>query len=283
MEIDGKKIASRIEAQLKQEVTKMRLPPALTVISVGRNPASLAYIRQKEKKSREIGIRFHWIRLPASVSLGKLLKLVARESRDPQVSGVIVQLPLPRHLDAAVVLDHLDPAKDVDGLHAANLGQLFYGRFRFLPATVAGIWEIIRALKLKLAGRRVALVGFTPLVNMPLALLLGQAKATVIVLQEKERFLNRELKRADLVISAVGKSGLIRGEAIKKGAVVIDVGISRVGGKLLGDVEFAKAKQRASFITPVPGGVGPLTVVCLLRNVVLAAKNRGLTSQRLQV
>jgi methylenetetrahydrofolate dehydrogenase (NADP+)/methenyltetrahydrofolate cyclohydrolase len=278
LSIDGKAVAARVRAEVAQAAAELRargVAPALAVVLVGDDPASAVYVRNKTRAGREAGVDVRDHKLPATTSQAELEALIDSLNRDPAIDGILVQLPLPAPLDADAITRALDPAKDVDGLHPTNLGYLAQGRPRFVPCTPSGCMRLLREVDAELAGARAVVIGRSMLVGRPIALLLTNASATVTVCHSKTRDLAEEVRRADIVVAAIGRPALVRGAWIKPGAVVLDVGINRTAdGKLVGDVEFAAAAQRARAITPVPGGVGPMTIACLLENTVLAARWR---------
>jgi methylenetetrahydrofolate dehydrogenase (NADP+) / methenyltetrahydrofolate cyclohydrolase len=277
--LDGKALAARIKGQLASEVTALRsrgVEPGLAVVLVGDDPASQIYVRNKTASCAQAGIRTFDHRLPTSTAQAELLALVKTLNADPAVDGILIQLPLPAGLDARPIMEAIDPRKDVDGIHPDNLGHLLMGEPRFVACTPFGIMKLIEESGLALAGTNAVVVGRSNMVGKPMAALLTNANATVTLCHSKTRDLGTVVARADLVVAAVGRPEMVRGEWIKSGAVVIDVGINRRDdGKLLGDVEFAAAVARASAITPVPGGVGPMTIAMLLANTVTSAARRG--------
>jgi len=278
--LDGKALAARIKTELASEVGELRaqgVEPGLAVVLVGEDPASQIYVRNKTASCAQAGIRTFDHRLPSTIPQAELLALVAKLNADPAVDGILVQLPLPRGLDAREILPTVDPRKDVDGIHPDNLGRLVMGEPRFVACTPFGIMKLIGEsdLGVSLAGVNAVVIGRSSMVGKPMAALLTNADATATVCHSKTRDLADVVSRADLVVAAVGRPEMVRGAWIKPGAVVIDGGISRRDdGKLLGDVEFAPAAARASAITPVPGGVGPMTIAMLLVNTVTAASRR---------
>ena len=276
--LDGKALARRIRGELAVETARLRaagVEPGLAVVLVGDDPASQIYVRSKTAACAEAGIRTFDHRLPVATAEAELLSLVASLNADPAVHGILVQLPLPRGLDARRILFTVDPRKDVDGIHPENLGRLLMGEPRFVACTPLGVMKLVEEAGLSLAGANAVVVGRSNMVGKPMAALLIGADATVTVCHSKTRDLPEVVGRADLVVAAVGRPEMVRGEWIKPGAVVIDVGINRRGdGKLLGDVEFAGASARAAAITPVPGGVGPMTIAMLLANTVTAARSQ---------
>jgi methylenetetrahydrofolate dehydrogenase (NADP+) / methenyltetrahydrofolate cyclohydrolase len=276
--LDGKALAARIRGEVKLETGRLAgeaIAPGLAVVLVGEDPASQIYVRNKTTACAQAGIKTFDHRLPAATSTEKLLELVASLNADARVDGILIQLPLPPGIDARRVLFAVDPRKDVDGIHPENVGRLLMGEPRFVACTPFGVMKLIEEARLPLPGTQAVVVGRSNMVGKPMAALLLNADATVTVCHSKTRDLAAAVGRADLLVAAVGRPEMIRGDWIKPGAVVIDVGINRTPeGKLLGDVEFAAAAARAAAITPVPGGVGPMTIAMLLANTVTAAKLR---------
>jgi len=276
--IDGKALAARVRAGLASDVRRLSsagVVPGLAVVLVGDDPASHIYVRNKTKACAEVGIRTFDHRLPASTSEAELLALVAALNANAEVDGILVQLPLPRAIDAQRVLLSVNPRKDVDGFHPDNLGRLLLGAPRFVSCTPFGVMKLIEEAGLALSGVEAVVVGRSAQVGKPMAALLVAADATVTVCHSRTRDLASAIRRADLVVAAAGRAGLVRGEWIKPGATVIDVGTNRLdSGRLVGDVEFEAAAARAAAISPVPGGVGPMTIAMLLSNTVLAARMR---------
>ena len=276
--IDGKAVAARLRAEVLEAATALRargVVPTLAVVLVGDDPASAVYVRNKTTAAREANVEVRDHKLPATTTQAELAALVDTLNRDPGVDGILVQLPLPPPLDADAVIGALDPAKDVDGLHPTSLGSLAQGRPALAPCTPSGCMRLLREVNAELAGARAVVIGRSVLVGKPMALLLANANATVTMCHSRTRDLPDEVRRADIVVAAVGRVEMVRGDWIKPGAIVLDVGINRTaGGKLVGDVEYAAAAERARAITPVPGGVGPMTIACLLENTVTAAQRR---------
>ena len=274
--IDGKVVAAAVRAEVRERVMRLAargVVPGLAAILVGDDPASRVYVGNKEKACADVGIRSFGHRLPAAMPEGELVALVRRLGRDPEVHGILVQLPLPPPLRAAAVIEALTPEKDVDGLHPVSQGRLLAGQPGLRPCTPLGVLRLIDTTGIALVGARTVVVGRSVLVGKPVALLLLERHATVTLCHSRTADLAREVARAEVVVAATGHAGLVRGEWIRPGAVVIDVGINRrAEGKLCGDVEFEPARERAGFITPVPGGVGPMTVAMLLANTVTAAE-----------
>jgi methylenetetrahydrofolate dehydrogenase (NADP+)/methenyltetrahydrofolate cyclohydrolase len=299
--LDGKAVAAAIRDEVKVKVAaeqqRTGLSPKLVAILVGEDPASRVYVRNKIAACAEAGIRSEEIRIPATASQEEILGAVRRLNDDPDVDGILVQLPLPKAIDRVKVLLSIDPAKDVDGLHVINAGRLALRLEGLVPCTPAGVIELLERSGLPIAGQRAVIVGRSEIVGRPLATLLMHRDATVTVCHSKTRDLPGIARQADLLIAAIGHPAFVRGEHIRAGAVVIDVGINRVtdlelvkdvygpdsprvaqvkerGFTLMGDVHWREAVERASWITPVPGGIGPLTIACLLRNTVRAARLR---------
>ena len=274
--VDGKGLAKSLKQQIKVEAAEFAArygrPPQLTVVLVGEDPASQSYIRAKERACRRAGITSALVSLPAETSSEELLKRVAQLNGDDSVDGLLVQLPLPDHIEPEPVVAAISPLKDVDCFHPENLGLLLRGLPRFAPCTPAGIMQILDSLDVDFAGKDAVVVGRSLIVGRPLAMLLIERDLTVTVCHSKTTDLPGKVSGADLVVAAVGVPGLVKGEWLKAGATVIDVGTNYKGDCLVGDVDFASAVERAGIITPVPGGVGPLTVTQLLRNVITAAK-----------
>jgi len=275
--IDGKAVAKEVQQQIKQEVEGLErrwsLAPGLAVVLVGDDPASHIYVRNKEKACKEVGIKSFEHFLPSTVSERDLLALVHQLNKDKNVHGILVQLPLPPHIRAEKILEAISPQKDIDGFHPVSQGMLVLGGDGFKPCTPMGIMRLLEAVHCDPKGKNAVVVGRSNIVGKPVALMLLEKHATVTICHSRTASLRDEVSRADILIVAIGKAGLVRGDWIKPGAVVIDVGVNRLpNGKLGGDVEFETAKDRASAITPVPGGVGPMTICMLLFNTLKAAK-----------
>lgn len=275
--IDGKLVAARLRDEIRVEVkrfkTKPGLTPKLTVVLVGDDPASQIYVRNKERGCQDVGMVSEVQRLPASIKQGELIEIVRQLNADRSVHGILVQLPLPAGLDERVVLDEIDPRKDVDGLHPLNMGKLLKGdESGFIACTPQGIIELILSTGTEIQGKEAVVVGRSNIVGKPVSILLMQRNATVTVCHSRTRDLAEVTRRADILVAAVGSPQIIHGTMIKPGALIIDVGTNRVGEKLVGDVDFQSAQERAEFITPVPGGVGPMTIALLLRNTLKAAR-----------
>lgn len=272
--IDGKAIAAAWREELTGVAASLRergVVPGLAVVLVGDDPASQVYVRSKERAAAKVGVDTFDHRLESSTN-DELLALIDRLNADPKVHGILVQLPLPDGLDAELILDRIDPAKDVDGFHPENLGRLAQGRPRFASATPSGCMKLLESAGAELSGARACVIGRSVMVGKPMAMLLTNANATVTLCHSRTADIAAEVARADVVVAALGRKHFVRGEWIKEGAVVIDVGINRGDdGKLYGDVEFEAARERARAITPVPGGVGPMTIAGLLANTLKAA------------
>ena len=273
--IDGKAIAAALRAEIAARVAGLGFRPGLAVILVGEDPASAVYVRTKDRAAAAAGLDARSIRLPATASQAALLAEIAALNADPAIDGILVQLPLPKHIDAARVVAAIDPAKDVDGFHPLNVGALAAGQPGLVPCTPLGVMRLLAAVGCPVSGARAVVLGRSAIVGRPMAALLLAADATVTVAHSRTRDLPGECRRAEILIAAVGRPGLVRGGWIAPGATVIDVGINRgADGKLTGDVAFAEAAEIAGAITPVPGGVGPMTIACLLENTVTAALRR---------
>lgn len=284
--IDGKEIARQIRAELADEVGRLRskgIIPGLGVILVGQDPASTSYVTAKEQACHDIGLFSDDNRLPADTSQADLLALIARMNRDPRINGILVQLPLPKHLDEGEVLLAIDPDKDVDGFHPINVGRMVVGEKAFLPCTPHGVVQMLVRSGVAIEGAQVVIVGRSNIVGKPLANMLmakgKAANATVTVCHTRTRDIAYHTRQADIVIAAAGRPNTVTAEMIREGAVVIDVGVNRVedrtkksGFRLVGDVDYEACRQKAAAITPVPGGVGPMTITMLLYNTVESAR-----------
>jgi len=276
--LDGKKLSAEVRAEVRMRVETLvagGIKPGLAVVLVGDDPASATYVRNKTKACQEVGIRVEDHRHPASITTAELVALVRDLNRNPEVDGILVQLPLPKHVEVAPVLAAMDPYKDVDGFHVESVGRLHLGEPVFVPCTPAGILRLLAMAETDLEGAEAVVVGRSNIVGKPVAALLTKANATVTLCHSRTRDLPAVVGRADVVVAAIGRARFVRGEWIKPGATVIDVGMNRdEAGKLCGDVEFAVAAERAAAITPVPGGVGPMTIAMLLWNTARAARLR---------
>ncbi|HKZ16254.1 MAG TPA: bifunctional methylenetetrahydrofolate dehydrogenase/methenyltetrahydrofolate cyclohydrolase FolD [Geobacteraceae bacterium] len=274
--IDGKSIAGKIRGEIAVEVNRLEsqgIIPGLAVILVGDNPASKVYVSMKEKACRDVGIHSDEYKLPAETGENELIALIDSLNRKKSIHGILVQLPLPKHINESKIVEAISPEKDVDGFHPYNVGRLITGKPIFQPCTPYGIMVMLKKSGIDLTGKEVVVVGRSNIVGKPVAFMCLQQNATVTLCHSQTRNLPDKVRMADVLIAAVGKPEMIKGEWIKEGAVVVDVGVNRVGDKkLVGDVEFSIAAQRASYITPVPGGVGPMTITMLLYNTLQSAK-----------
>jgi methylenetetrahydrofolate dehydrogenase (NADP+)/methenyltetrahydrofolate cyclohydrolase len=266
--LNGKKLSEIILANLKKEIKGSKLSLALTVVQVGENPVSQIFINQKKKACQKAGIDFKLFKFPSRIKTLKLKKEIEKIVKNPTNSGIIIQLPLPKNINTQEILDFIPQEKDVDVLSEKSLGKFYQGTLPILPPTVKGISYLLDSYKITVKGKNIVIVGAGRLVGNPLALWLLQQKATVSVLNEFTRDAPFFTKKADILISGVGKPDLIKGDVVKRGVIVIDAGTSMKNGVLVGDVDFKSVSKKASYITPVPGGVGPMTVACLLENLV---------------
>lgn len=273
--MDGKAFAEKVKAQIREKVSKLRRQPGLAVILVGDNPASQVYVRNKERDCAQCGIMCYDYHLPQDASQEDVLDLVEKMNNYGAVDGILVQLPLPEQIDERVVLEAIAPDKDVDAFHPENVGRIMQGQAYYKPCTPAGVMEILHEYGIDPAGKHCVVVGRSNIVGKPMAMLLLHENATVTICHSKTPDLKAQCLQADILVSAVGKTGLITADMVKPGAVVIDVAMNRnEAGKLCGDVDFAAVSQVASYITPVPGGVGPMTRAMLMENTYKAAKCR---------
>lgn len=274
--LDGKSMAASVREQIAGEVATvgptLGRPPGIAVVLVGDDPASAVYVRNKENDAKKVGMHSEVIRMPASATQSDVENQVELLNGRADIDAFLVQLPLPDGIDAGAITSAIDPRKDADGLHPANLGLLVAGISAPRPCTPSGVMYMLDSAGVSLSGKHAVVIGRSTIVGKPMALMLLERHATVSICHSRTKDLAREIRRADVIVSAVGRPGLIEGDWVAPGAVVVDVGINRVDGKLVGDVDFEKAFQRASFITPVPGGVGPMTRALLLRNALDAAK-----------
>ena len=274
--IDGKSIAKELRESLAPRVAALKeqgITPGLTVIVVGDDPASAIYVRNKERACVKLGMNSQVLRFPAETTQEEILNTVRLLNQDDSVHGILVQLPLPRHIDEQAVLRAIDPDKDVDGFHAMNAGRLMNGEPGFVACTPKGVMRLLEVSGVELDGKNAVVVGRSNIVGKPMALLLLQKNCTVTIAHSHTKDLTAATRSADILVVAVGRAGFITGDMIKPGAAVMDVGINRVDGKVVGDVDFESAKEVASCITPVPGGVGAMTIAMLMENTVEAAEN----------
>lgn len=277
--IDGKAISKQIREEIAAETTEFAkdngFAPGLAVIIVGEDPASQVYVRNKKKACDEVGFYSESYELPESTTQEELEALVERLNNDENIHGILVQLPLPKHLDETRVLLKISPDKDVDAFHPYNVGKIMIGDYSFLPCTPAGVMALIKRSGIDVCGKKCVVVGRSNIVGKPMAMLLLHAHGTVTVCHSRTKDLAAVCKEADILVAAIGKADFIGADMIKEGAVVIDVGMNRrADGKLTGDINFAEAEPLASYITPVPGGVGPMTITMLMQNTLTAAKNK---------
>lgn len=272
--INGKEISASIRAEIKAETEKMSVRPGLAVILVGSDPASQVYVRNKNKACEEVGFYSEMYTLPEETSMEELLGLIDQLNHSPQIHGILVQLPLPKHLDEEKVILAISPEKDVDAFHPVNVGKIMIGNHSFLPCTPAGVMELLFRSGIEVSGKECVVIGRSNIVGKPQAMLLLHANGTVTVCHSRTKDLAKICARADILVSAIGKAKFVTPDMVKEGAVVIDVGINRdENGKLCGDVDFENVAPKTSFITPVPGGVGPMTITMLMKNTLTAAKN----------
>lgn len=276
--IDGKAVSARVKEQVKAEADKLKekgITVGLAVVIVGDDPASRVYVNNKKKACAQVGFESYEYALPAETSQAELLKLVEKLNADKKVNGILVQLPLPDHIDENAVINAVSPIKDVDAFHPENVGHIMIGDYTFLPCTPAGVMELIASTGTEVCGKSCVVIGRSNIVGKPMAMLLLHKNGTVTMTHSKTRDLKAICAEADILVSAVGKAGFVTADMVKEGAVVIDVGMNRSSdGKLCGDVDFEACREKAGFITPVPGGVGPMTIAMLMRNTLTAAKKQ---------
>lgn len=277
--IDGKAVSAACRATIGAEVAALTAAgnrPGLAVVIVGEDPASKTYVKNKKKACEELGIYSEEFALPAETTEEKLLELVAQLNARPEISGILVQLPLPRHIDEKRILYSIDPTKDVDAFHPQNVGRIMIGDFRFLPCTPAGVMELIASTGIEIAGKHCVVIGRSNIVGKPMSMLMLHKSATVTICHSRTSDLPAVARSADILIVAIGKAKFVTADMVRPGAIVIDVGMNRdENGKLCGDVDFATVEPVAGYITPVPGGVGPMTITMLMQNTVTAARLRG--------
>lgn len=274
--IDGKAVSLQVKQQVKQECDKLKtkgVTPGLAVIIVGDDPASQVYVRNKEKACEECGFYSVKYALDADTTQSELNALIDRLNKDEKINGILCQLPLPKHLDDKEVINRIDPIKDVDAFHPVNVGAIMIGDYNFLPCTPAGVMELIHSTGVDVTGKKAVVIGRSNIVGKPMAMLLLHENATVEITHSKTLDLKSITKEADILVAAIGRAKFVTADMVKNGAIVIDVGMNRdENGKLCGDVDFENVKDKCSFITPVPGGVGPMTISMLMRNTLTAAK-----------
>lgn len=273
MILNGRELSEKIQESVKEEIAESGLAPCLATVIVGEDPASQMYVRMKHRACENVGIKSAGVELPAESTTEEILKAVSELNADPSVHGILVQLPLPSHADTERVIESVSPEKDVDGFHPYNLGRLFSGRPDFVPCTPGGIMTILSEYGINPEGKRAVVIGRSVDVGRPMAALLINANATVTVCHSRTENLEDEIRNAEIVVSAIGRAKFIREDMIRDGAVVIDVGINQDdNGKLCGDVDFENVEKKTSAITPVPGGVGPMTIATLMQNTLKSAK-----------
>lgn len=274
IKMDGKALAEKMRAEIREEIAALPRKVTLAVILVGENPASQVYVRNKEKDCVECGITSQGYRLPAETTEQQLLDLIDVLNQNDAVDGILVQLPLPKHISEEKIIHAISPEKDVDAFHPFNVGKIVTGEKGFLPCTPAGVMELLHEYKIDVAGKNCVVVGRSNIVGKPMALLLLRENGTVTICHSKTADLAAETRKADILVSAVGKVGMITGDMVKEGAVVVDVAMNHnAEGKLCGDCLYDEVAEKASYITPVPGGVGPMTRLILMKNTLAAAKN----------
>lgn len=271
--IDGKAVSAKIKEQVRDEIARDNIKAGLAVVIVGSDPASRVYVNNKKKACEFCGIKSFEYALPEETTMEQLLELIDTLNADKNVNGILVQLPLPKQLDEKAVIERISPKKDVDAFHETNVGKIMIGNYSFLPCTPAGCMELIHSTGVSVAGKECVVIGRSNIVGKPMAMLLLHENGTVTVCHSKTKNLAEVCRRADILVAAVGKPNFVTADMVKEGAVVIDVGINRLeNGKLCGDVKFDEVSEKASFITPVPGGVGPMTIATLMKNTLTAAK-----------
>lgn len=274
--ISGKEISAKLKNSLKEQVTQLSnngIKPTLAVIIVGEAPASKVYVRNKKKACEDVGIKSLEFAMPEQTTEPELLSLIDELNSQRDINGILVQLPLPSHLNEKNVIEHINPLKDVDAFHAINVGKIMTGNFEFLPCTPAGIIHLLDASNIEISGKHCVIIGRSNIVGKPLAMLMLYRDATVTICHSKTQSLKEHCRTADILVAAVGRANFVTADMVKPGAVVVDVGINRCAdGKLCGDVDFENVKNIASYITPVPGGVGPMTVAVLMQNTAIAAR-----------
>lgn len=271
--IDGKAISAAVKEQVRAEIERDKIKAGLAVVIVGDDPASRVYVNNKKKACELCGIQSFEYALPAETEQNQLLELIDTLNADKNVNGILVQLPLPDHFDEKAVIERISPLKDVDAFHESNVGKIMIGNYAFLPCTPAGCMELIHSTGVDVAGKECVVIGRSNIVGKPMAMLLLHENGTVTVCHSKTRNLAEVCRRADILVAAVGRPNFVTADMVKDGAVVIDVGINRLeNGKLCGDVKFDEVSEKAAYITPVPGGVGPMTIAMLMKNTLTAAR-----------
>lgn len=277
--IDGKAVSAKVKEQVRLEtealIAKHGITPGLAVVIVGNDPASRVYVNNKKKACEAVGFKSFEYALPEDTTQAELLELVQTLNENPEVNGILVQLPVPKQIDDKAIINAISPAKDVDAFHPENVGQIMIGEYKFLPCTPAGAMELIDSTGVEVAGKKCVVIGRSNIVGKPMAMLLLHRNGTVTICHSRTKDLAAVTREADILVAAVGRPNFVTGDMVKEGAVVIDVGINRLeNGKLCGDVNFAEVEPKAGWITPVPGGVGPMTIAMLMRNTLTAAKSQ---------
>lgn len=273
--IDGKAVSAAVRADVREQTELLKnegITPGLAVIIVGDDPASRVYVNNKKKACMDVGFYSEEYAMPAETTMEQLCEIIDTLNSRDDIDGILCQLPLPKHLDEKAVIDRIDPSKDVDAFSPANVGKIMIGDYDFLPCTPAGVMELLKAYDIDANGKNCVVIGRSNIVGKPMAMLLLHANGTVTVCHSKTQNISEITSKADILVAAVGRANFVTADMVKEGAVVIDVGMNRVDGKLCGDVDFAGVEQKASFITPVPGGVGPMTIGMLMKNTLKAAK-----------
>lgn len=275
--IDGKKVSSEVKEEVRQQTLKLKethgITPGLAVVIVGDDPASRVYVNNKKKACELVGFKSEEYALPAETTQQELLNLVETLNNKDDINGILVQLPLPKHLDDKAVIAAINPKKDVDAFHAVNVGKIMLGEYDFLPCTPAGVMEMLHSYNIEVSGKNCVVIGRSNIVGKPMAMLLLHENGTVTICHSRTKNLAEVTKQADILVAAVGRPKFVTADMVKDGAVVIDVGMNRdENGKLCGDVDFENVKDKCSYITPVPGGVGPMTIATLMKNTLKAAK-----------
>ena len=275
--IDGKKVSAEVKEQVRQETLRLKeehgVTPGLAVVIVGDDPASRVYVNNKKKACELVGFRSEEYALPASATQEELLDLVHKLNEKEDINGILVQLPLPKHLDDKAVIEAINPVKDVDAFHAVNVGKIMLGEYDFLPCTPAGVMEMLHSYSIPVEGKECVVIGRSNIVGKPMGMLLLHENGTVTICHSRTKNLKEVCARADILVAAVGIPKFVKADMVKEGAVVIDVGMDRdENGRLCGDVDFENVKEKCSFITPVPGGVGPMTIATLMKNTIKACR-----------
>lgn len=274
--ISGKEVSAKVRADVKAECELLKakgIDPGLAVIIVGNDPASRVYVNNKKKACAEVGFLSEEYALPEDTTQEELLAIIEKLNNNPQINGILCQLPLPKHIDEKAIINSISPLKDVDAFHPSNVGKIMIGDYHFLPCTPAGVMELIHSAGIDVCGKKCVVIGRSNIVGKPMSMLLLHENGTVTICHSKTENLKEICSNADILVAAVGKPKFVKADMVKAGAVVLDVGVNRdENGKLCGDVDFAEVEPKASYITPVPGGVGPMTIAMLMKNTLMAAK-----------